>query len=167
MKRVLDAKLVPVDTLIELEPFGVTGGMDQARPVMLFREKDGEGVLPVWLHPLDAGIALSQHNAHAFAMSPHDLSLHALSALKVKPQECHFVELRGHQQYVEVKFAGSKKLKSIKTRADFAVSFCMQAKVKFFSTREYMGRCRVIDEEIARVPRSAREQNARKNIYLN
>ena len=166
MKKVLDAKLVPTGALIELEPFGVTGGMDRARPVMLFREKDGEGVLPVWLHPLDAGIALSQHNTQSAAMSPHDLTLHALTALKVKPEECHFVELRGHQQYLEIKFSGSKKLKVIKTRADFAVSFCLQAKVKFYCTRDYMARCRVVDEEISRIPVSNRGE-IRRNAYLN
>lgn len=170
MKRVLETKLKPASDLIELEPFGVTGGMDKSRPVMLFREKNGEAVLPVWLSPLDAGIALTQHNSQDFAMSPHDVTLHALNILGVKPETCHFTELRGHQQYVELKFSGSKKLKMMKLRADHAVSFCLQAKVKFFCTRQYLGKCRDVEAEVGRNQMSMRGKgDVRRNrqFYMN
>jgi hypothetical protein len=170
MKCVIEAKLKAPSDVIELEPFGVTAGMEKARPVMLFREKNGEAVLPVWLSPLDAGIALTQQGTQTVAMSPHDVTLHALTILGVKPETCHFREVRGHQQYVELTFSGSKKLKSMKSRADHAVSFCLQAKVKFFCTREFVAKCREVETELSRnqgvVQRQA-ESRRNRHFYLN
>jgi len=168
MKRVVEAKLKPKSGTIELEPFGVTGGMDKARPVMLFREKNGEAVLPVWLSPLDAGIALTQHNSQTLASSPHDVTLHALTLLGVKPESCHFSEVRGHLQYVELKFSGSKKLKSMRSRADHAVSFCLQAKVKFYCTREFLEKCREVEAEIGQLMMKSKSDMRRsRHTYLN
>lgn len=136
------------DQVIELEAFGLTTAMDRGRPVMLFREKNGEAVLPVWLSPLDAGIALTQHDTQTFSPSPHDVPVKALAVLGIRAESCHFREVKGHQQYVEIQFSGSRKLKTMKVRADHAVSFCLQARVKFFCTRGYINQCRQVDAEI-------------------
>ena len=169
MKTVLGVLKSAVD-VIELEAFGLTSGMDKDRPVMLFREKNGEAVLPVWLSPLDAGIALTQQNAHTFALSPHDVSLQALRVLGVKPDCVHFTELKGHQQYMEIRFSGSRRLKSLKVRADHAVSFCLQAKAKFFCTRGYLQRCRDLEVEMGQNKTSLNNKSdspRHRPTYLN
>lgn len=143
MKKRVGAKLRPSSDLIELEPFGVAGGVDRSRPVMLFREKGGEAVLPVWLAPVEAGIAITQGQAQPG--SPHDVGLRALNEIGVRPQECRFSEIVGNHQYVEISFSGSKKLKTLRARADQAISFCLQAKTKFLCTRDYMEAARVVD----------------------
>lgn len=156
--------------MIELEPFGMTAGMDRQRPVMLFREKGGEAVLPVWLSPVDAGIALTQHNVQAFAMSPHDVPLKVLEKMGVQVKSCRFCEVRGHQQYVELTFTGSRKLKKMRFRADHAVSFCLQARVKFYCTREYLETCREVDAALERLQTSLNmKPGVRRNghPYLN
>lgn len=155
--------------MIELEPFGMTAGMDKQRPVMLFREKGGEATLPVWLSPLDAGIALTQHNVQAFAMSPHDVTLKVLDQLGVHVESCRFVEVKGHQQYVELTFKGSRKLlKPMRFRADHAVSFCLQARVKFFCTKEYLETCREVDAAIEKLQMSLKPSTRRNtHPYLN
>lgn len=167
MKRVVNLKSMP--DIFELEPFGLTTGMDRTRPVMLFRERGGEAVLPVWMSHVDAGIALNQHNAKAFAMSPHDVTLDILKGLGVKIESCHFVEVRGHHQYVELKFSGSRKLKTLKVRADFAISFCLQARTKFFCSREYLNECRTLDGEKHRFDPMVRpgEKRRARQHYLN
>jgi len=165
--KIVDAKLKVATEFLELEPFGVTGGMDRTRPVMLFRVKGGEAVLPVWLSSVDAGIALTQHNAQSVASSPHDVTLHALTVLGVKPESCQFTEVKGHLQYVDVKFSGSRKLKSVRARADHAVSFCMQAKVKFFCTREFLERCREVEAEISQLAMKQKPEKRNRNFYLN
>jgi hypothetical protein len=134
--------------VIEVEPFGLTSGMDRARPVMLFREKGGETVLPVWLSPLDAGIALTQHDKQTYASSPHDVPVQALATLGVRAESCYFTEVKGHQQYVEIRFSGSRRLKVMRVRADHAVSFCLQARVKFFCTRGFIDQCRRVEAEL-------------------
>lgn len=156
--------------MMELEPFGVTTGMDGARPVMLFREKDGEAVLPVWLSPLDAGIALTQHNVKAVAMSPHDVGLNVIRELGVKVKCCRFTELKGNQQYVELEFTGSRKLKSMRFRADHAISFCLQARTRFFCTRAYLQECRDVEATLDKVGKGLKHKMVgRKNThpYLN
>jgi hypothetical protein len=171
MKRV-DMKLNLNIDQIELEPFGLTSGIDKTRPVLLLREKGGEAVLPVWLSPVDAGIALSQHNTQTFAISPHDITLQALGVLGVVPESCHFTELRGHQQYVELRFQGSRKLKALKARADHAVSFCLQAKMKFYCSRDYLNKCRQVESELSNTQtalgRGGRNESRRhRTAYLN
>jgi bifunctional DNase/RNase len=167
MKRIV--KLKPTTGEIELEAFGLTNGMDQMRPVMLFKEKGGESVLPVWLSPLDAGIALSQHQPGTFMLSPHEMTLTVLKELGVKVQECHFTELKGHQQYVELRFSGSRKLKSMKARADHAISFCLQAHAKFFCTREYLEQCRQLNAEVSNGARMVARNEGKRNRpqYMN
>lgn len=159
MKTVKAALKVKSD-VIELEAFGLSTGMERSRPVMLFREKGGESVLPVWLSPVDAGITLSQN---AFAITPHDVSLTVLKELGVGVEACRFTEVKGHQQYVEIKFTGSKKVKEMKFRADHAISFCLQARARFFCTRGYLETCREIDVDLGKMeaamgPRSRRPQ---------
>jgi bifunctional DNase/RNase len=166
----VDAQLKPIAKEIELEPFGLATGMDRSRPVMLFREKDGESILPVWLSPVDAGIALTQHNVQAFAMSPHDVTLSLLKTLGVGVESCRFTEIKGHQQYVEIQFTGSKKLKEMKFRADHAISFCLQARARFFCTRDYLEQCREVDADLMQSEKAmGPRMDARKNghTYLN
>lgn len=169
MKKVIEAQLKSKDQEIELEPFGLTTGMDGARPVMLFREKGGEAVLPVWLSPLDAGIALSQHQPSAFMLSPHEVPIGALKELGVTVRTCYFREVKGNQQYVELKFAGSKKLTVMKARADHAVSFCMQARAKFYCTREYLEQCRQVNAEMDDSARLANRSDLKRSRhqYMN
>ncbi len=119
--------------------------------------------------PLDAGIALTQHQPQAFMLSPHDVTLNLLSKLGVKLEVCHFREVKGNQQYVELIFSGSRKVKTMKVRADHAISFCMQAGVKFYCTRQYLEKCRQVNAEISRPPPGARRSDFKRNRqhYMN
>ncbi len=166
MKK-LEAALKSRSDVIELEAFGLSTGIERSRPVMLFREKGGDSTLPVWMSPVDAGITLSQN---ALAITPHDVSLTVLKALGVGVESCRFTEVKGHQQYVEIKFKGSKKVKEMKFRADHAISFCLQARARFFCTREYLETCREIDVDLGKMeaamgPRERRSASGSR--YLN
>lgn len=170
MKSIVKTQLKKTSTSLELEPFGVTAGMDSSRPVMLFKEKGGEAILPVWLSPLDAGIALTQHNVKAFAMSPHDVTLGILKGLGVTVEACRFTEIKGHQQYVELEFSGSRKFKNLRFRADHAISFCLQARTKFYCSREYLQQSRDVEASIERMGAGMKiKSGERKNghPYLN
>ena len=174
MNRVIDVKLklklkVKNDlSEIELEAFGLTTGMDGVRPVMLFREKGGSATLPVWLSPLDAGIALSQHQPQAFMLSPHDVTLSVLKKLGIGIEACHFREVKGNQQYVELFFTGSRKFKTMRFRADHAISFCLQARAKFYCTREFLEQCRQVNAEIGGSARNHRtDLKKSRHHYMN
>jgi hypothetical protein len=128
----------------EIFPYGVIVGLDSARPVLIFRGKDRDRIVPVYLSPLEAGIAITQDHTRHAAHSPHGLARTALEMLGVKPASCTFVELRGHHQYVEVKFEGSEQLSKIRMRADQAVSFCLHAAVPFFCSIDFFEKCRQV-----------------------
>ena len=166
MKKV-EAALKSLADVIELEPFGLSAGMDRVRPVMLFREKGGESVLPVWLSPVDAGITLSQNT---FSITPHDVALKVLKELGLGVEICRFTEVKGNQQYVVIEFSGSKKVKELRFRADHAISFCLQARARFFCTREYLETCREADAELGNTEAALGPKDRRSPLtapYLN
>ena len=148
MGKRLDLDLKAKSDWLELEPYGVTTSADSARPVMLFKVIGGEEILPVWLSPIDAGIAITQHNVKLAGHSPHDLTSKVLENLNVHLDTCLFTEVKGHHQYVELHFSGSRRLKSIATRADQAISFSLHAKARFYCRREYIQASRVMDAEM-------------------
>ncbi len=128
---------------IELLPYGVTVSLDRSRPIMLFKSEDGEEVLPVWLSPLEVGIALTQNQRLTSNVSPHDVTAMVLQNQGLKLERCDFVEVRGHHQFVDLHFSGSPGLTHLRVRADQAVSLCLHQKVRFYSLAEVIQDSRV------------------------
>lgn len=160
----LDLNLQSKGEWIEMFPFGVAIGASQSRPVMIFKDKSEKRVLPVWLSPIDAGIAVSQ-NGVVESSSPHELSAKILETLGVKLEKCLFREIRGHWQYVELHFSGSRKLKMMEAKAEDVISFCMRAGCKFFATIDYMEKSRVLESKHVMGNQMTMEKNP--HPYLN
>ena len=154
---------------IELFPYGVTMSADSSRPIMLFKDKDQEKVLPVSLSSLDAGITLHQNANHfSSTQSPYSLTWRILKPLKIFLKECRFTHLKGAFQYVELVFEGHPKLKTLEARADEAVSFCLSTNCKFFCQDDYFEQCRILDAR--KGPESKKNWDgivATKGTYLN
>ncbi len=163
------------ETYIELFPVGVSIEAGEfatpRRPVMFFKDKDEKYTLPVWLSPLDAGIVLSESNQRMPSSSPHNLTQKIFSNLGVKVASCVFTELKGHYQFVRLHFEGSDKFSSIDSRADEAISFCINAKAKFFCQHSFIERCKVLDSSMLDLPgHQAMQSRISKNLrtpYLN
>ena len=143
----LDLDIKSKSEWIEMFPFGVAVGASGMRPVMIFKDKQERRALPVWMSPLDAGIAVSQSETFK-SDSPHELSAQILSGLGVKVEKCLFHEVRSNQQLVELHLIGSRKLKKIEARADAAISFCLRMGCRFFAKVEYIERSRVLESEV-------------------
>ena len=111
-----DGRLSEKEGWIELFPYGVIfdseGFASPQRPVMFFKNREETQVLPVWVSPLDIGIAFAQQEQPAMMSSPHHLSWRILNSLGLKLERCIFVEVKGHHQYVELHFSGSNELKN-------------------------------------------------------
>lgn len=142
---------------IELFPQGISVGSTVGRPVLILKDKHGVEVLPVWMSPLDAGVALADLSHGSVGSSPHSLARRILEALDVVIESCVFDELVGHHQFVQVNFKGNPRLKCLRLRADEAMSFCLQARARFYSTRPYMARCRDMDADLASFEHSLAE----------
>ncbi|MCB0342409.1 MAG: bifunctional nuclease family protein [Pseudobdellovibrionaceae bacterium] len=148
MSSRVECSLRPVDEWIEMFPYGVAVGPDQVRPVMIFKDKTERRVLPVWMSPVDAGIAMSQSAITGTDASPHNLTQKMLSTLGVQIERCYFVRTNGHYQIVELQFSGSEKLKKLESRADEVISFCLHNDVRFFCRADLIEESRRIDSEL-------------------
>jgi hypothetical protein len=148
---------------IELFPSGISvSNVSNARPVLILKDQTGTEVLPVWMNALDAGIALAELSQGSGA-TPHMVSRRLMESLQVKLESCTFSELVGHHQFVQLAFSGAKgnggALGAMRVRADEAMSFCIQSRAKFYSTRSFMARCRDLDADISRL-----EQNLENGV---
>ncbi len=136
--------------LIEIFPYGLTLSPHMTRPILVFKDKTESKVLPVWLSQMDAGITLHQNSVEmGYSSSPYSLTWKILKPLGIYLEKCCFVDIKGHQQIVELKFSGHPKLNTLKTRADEAVAFCLSNKTKFFCSDDYFEKCRKLDVELS------------------
>lgn len=139
-----------VSGMIELFPHGISVTSNVSRPVFILKDRQSVEVLPVWIHPLDAGIALSELSQGA-AASPHLVAMRLLELFDLRLESCVFTEIVGHHQFAEITFRNEAMEKRVRVRADEAMSFCLKAQAKFFSTKAFMARCRAIDADISKL----------------
>ncbi len=57
----------------------------------------------------------------------------------------------------------------MKVRADHAISFCLQAGVRFFCTRRYLEECRQVNAEMSQLPPPMLKGDVRRGgpFYMN
>lgn len=133
---------------VELFPHGISVSSSLGRPVLILKDKHAVEVLPVWMNPLDAGVALAHLSNSGAGNSPHLVTRQVLEMLEHKLEECRFIELKGHHLFVSLIFSCENGQKKVQVRADEAMSFCLQGHARFFSTRELMARCRNLDSDL-------------------
>ncbi len=139
-----------LDQWVELFPHGISISSSLGRPVLILKDRSGTEVLPVWMQPLDAGVAIAELS-HTIGATPHIVTRRILEALNLKLESCAFVEVIGHHQYVNLTLRGEDKVMTLRVRADEAMSFCLQGRARFFSTRALNARCRALDVELSRL----------------
>ena len=149
---------------LEIFPYGMSVSPDGSRPILIFKDKSEKQVLPVWLSPLDAGLAMQTSPNSKLTHTPHELSYKILNTLGVKLTKCLFVDIKGQHQFVELHFEGSDLLKKIKVRADDAMSYCLGVKPEFYCTKEHIKKCREMDMKIQE---STHMGAARTELTLN
>ena len=126
----------PRKNLIKLSAYGVSLVPDPNRPVLLLRDEGGQYTLPVAINPLEAGATLSQFNRNVLAVTPHKVLETLLQSLEIKIQKCVFVEIKGHYQFVRLFLHNHPHLKSMKLRAEEAMSLCLHLNVDLYASRE-------------------------------
>ncbi len=137
---------------IELFPHGISVSTALGRPVLILKDKTTVDVLPVWMNPLDAGVALAELS-QSTGVTPHSVTRRLLAQLNVKLEKCVFTEIVGHHQFVDLTFETAEASKPgfclTRVRADEAMSFCLQARARFFGTKAYMAQCRSLDVDLS------------------
>lgn len=155
-KKVAGAAAQAKPEWIEIFPNTMSVATNLGRPVLIFKDKSEIEVLPVWMHPLDAGLALAELSQGA-ANSPHAVTRKVLQLAELKLETCAFTEIIGHHQFVELTFRAPAGVKTLRVRADEAMSFCLQARARFIATSPFMAQCRNLDEDLGRLEQSLAE----------
>jgi len=143
-----EAQLHSEKQWVQVFPWGVALSADQSRPIMIFKDKEEKMTLPVWLSPLDAGISLSQSMKQAVPSSPHNLTQKILGKVGAELKKCLFVEIKGHNQIVELHFEGHPDLKLLSHRADESLSFCLHAQAEFFAPHWFIEESRQLNSDL-------------------
>lgn len=133
---------------IEIFPYGVTIGADESRPVLIFKDKTEKQVLPVWINPQEAHIAMTQVAGRRITQSPHTLAFRFLKESQVVVEKCHFVKIQGHHQFIDVHFKTKRGSKVLEARAGDVMSFCLHSKARFYCTIDHMIQSRQLNMEI-------------------
>ncbi len=101
--------------------------------------------------------------SHTTSATPHAVTRRLLEMMKVTVESCVFVDLIGHHQFVNLNLrstdvaSGESELKTLRVRADEAMSFCLQARARFYSTRALMAKCRDLDTDLAKLEQNLSE----------
>ena len=147
-------KASSADPFLQLMPSGIVLLPGTARPVFLLKHEASGETLPVWMHPLDASVGLHELSQGAVG-SPHLVARQILERLGTGQVDCYFTDRIGHHQYVQIEFtnAGETVLPGgpLRVRADEVMSFCIASKARFFSTKNFIAQCRVLNEELEKL----------------
>jgi hypothetical protein len=138
----------PPEDLIRLKAYGLSMSDDFARPFLLLKDEKHDYTLPVAVNPLEAGVALSQANKSVAPTTPHKFTELLLESLQIQIEKCVFVEIKGHFQYVELTLKNHPSKKSLKVRADEAMSLCLHLDIPMYASKEYVARSRVMNAEM-------------------
>jgi len=150
-KKTLNSKKSKTPKWIEIHPYGVTMGADESRPVMIFKDDEGEHILPIWITPQEAHLCMSQVSGHTSSDSPHNMTFRYFEESHIEVEECRFVSIKGHNQYVDLHFRSLEGRKVLQGLARDMMSFCLHSDAKFYATADHMTQSRraTIDREIS------------------
>ena len=136
------------ENLIRLDAYGMSMNWDPSRPCLLLRDETGEHTLPVFLTPLEAGLAIQQSNQEVVATTPHRVLEMLLDSLKIRIEKCVFVAIENHHQYVRLFLEGHPSHGSLKVKAEEAMSLCLQLQVPIYATVKFMSKSKRMNAEL-------------------
>lgn len=147
------------EDLVLLHPQGISAASAIGRPVLVLKDKDSGDVLPIWMQAQDANLAMGELSERSVSTS-HSTASRVIKMLGGEVRRCIFRELIGHHQFADLVIANSEfnrsgvkinRIRTLRIRADEAMSFCLQIGTDFFATREFMARSREIDMDLAKL----------------
>lgn len=134
--------------LLKLNPVGLAVGPTISRPILILKDEKWGDSLPVPLHPLEAGVTLSQSSKNAPPATPHKILLQMLATLKISIEKSVFTEIKGSSLYVDLYLKGHPDLTLMKVKADEAMSLCLYLEVPLYASREFMAKSRNLEAEM-------------------
>ena len=143
---------------IEVTPYGLVRGMDSESSLIVFKEKKGEKRFAIWLSQLQSQVAIQQglreEETFSFLNS-------FLTSVDMKPQSCYFVKNSKGEQFVKLKFKGTKDI-SLNLKASECLAFCIYYNCRFYCTSDFI-------ESMKELRTGKQVKNIKRNpsLYLN
>lgn len=142
---------------IEVQPYGIVGGMIPEASVMLFKRKKGVGSFVVWLSELQSRMAVDQSLQKE---QPFRFVQQILKTAEIKIKNCFFLKTKEDRDIVALTFEGLKK--PVRFYADEILAFCILNKCRFFCSSEIFNRSQ------RELPKRFRQKVLEKKpMYLN
>jgi bifunctional DNase/RNase len=121
--RAQSGETVPV----ELSTIGIDGRTGS--PIVVLREPQSGGVLPIWVGPMEAqAIALALHGVVPPRPMTHDLMASLIAELRADVEEVVVTDLRNNTYFgvVRLKVAGERKVREVDSRPSDALALALR-----------------------------------------
>jgi len=112
---------------VELSTIGLDGRTGS--PIVVLREPQSGGVLPIWVGPMEAqAIALALHGVVPPRPMTHDLMASLISELRAEVEEVVVTDLRNNTYFglVRLKVPGEKKIRDVDSRPSDALALALR-----------------------------------------
>lgn len=112
---------------VELSTIGLDGRT--GTPIVVLRDPESGGVLPVWIGPMEAqAIALSLHGVVPPRPMTHDLMASLIANLRAEVEEVVVTDLRNNTYFglVRLKVEGERKIRDVDSRPSDALALALR-----------------------------------------
>ena len=112
---------------VELSTIGIDGRT--GTPIVVLRDPESGGVLPVWIGPAEAqAIALALHGIIPPRPMTHDLMASLISELRAEVEEVVVTELRNNTYFgvVRLRVPGDRKIRDVDSRPSDALALALR-----------------------------------------
>jgi bifunctional DNase/RNase len=112
---------------VELSTIGLDGRT--GTPIVVLREPQSGGVLPIWVGPMEAqAIALALHGVVPPRPMTHDLMASLIAELRAEVEEIVVTDLRNNTYFglVRLKVAGERKVREVDSRPSDALALALR-----------------------------------------
>jgi uncharacterized protein len=115
-------------------------------PIVILKEIDGDGTLPIWIGLLEATAIASELEGIKFSRPmTHDLLKNMMDMVQVKVSKIEVCDLRDNTYYARINFEFNGKEMSIDARPSDAIALSLRLDAPIFVSEDVISRSTQID----------------------
>ncbi|MBW2707751.1 MAG: bifunctional nuclease family protein [Deltaproteobacteria bacterium] len=115
-------------------------------PIVILKEIDGDGTLPIWIGLLEATAIASELEGIKFSRPmTHDLLKNMMDMVHVKVSKIEVCDLKDNTYYARINFEFNGKQMSIDARPSDAIALSLRLNVPIFVSEDVISRSTQID----------------------
>ena len=115
-------------------------------PIVILKEEDGDGTLPIWIGLLEATAIASELEGIKFSRPmTHDLLKNIIEMLDVKVGRIEICDLKDNTYYALIHFGYAGKEMSIDARPSDAIALSLRLQIPILVSKDVISRSTQID----------------------